>query len=500
MHPMIRIDRNSERSLQTQIYDEIRDAIVRGTLKPGEQLPVSRILAEQLVISRNTVMFAYDRLIAEGYIVPRPRAGMFVNDKIPETGILSQNPFAIPFNPGDRIRLGKNPSFSARAPVLWKESSRRPQFDFSVGRPHPRSFPSKFWQRSIVRHLTGVRAPQAEYGDPTGLLQLREAIARHLKMTRGMEVHPSQILITAGIQGALNVLSRMFFTGHVSPSVAIENPGYQGAVHLFNSYGASIFPVDVDEDGLIVSRLSDFRGSLVYVTPAHQFPTGYTMALDRRLNLLDWAYRTGSFIIEDDYDSDFRYDGPNPTSLAGLDKRGHVIYLGTFSKSIGPGLRLGYAVLPGYLMDQARIIKVLLDHGTPWLDQIVVADFLNEGAFLRHVRRMRQFYRQLRDTAIEEIETRFPGSILSGRESGMHMMWQLPENFPSAQEIEQIALGCGVGIHQFSNSAAHEYGLGGRFRGRSLVLGYAGLNEEDIRQAMARLAPAIQSYMERKTS
>jgi GntR family transcriptional regulator/MocR family aminotransferase len=496
MRLIIQIEREGKRSLQMQIYDGIRDGILSGTIRPGDQLPVSRVLAEQLSVSRNTVMFAYDRLIAEGYVVTQPRAGMFVNKKIPESGIVPQNPLAIAFNQGDRIRLGKNAPFSARAPALWQENAKRPQFDFSVGRSHPKSFPAKFWQRTIVRHLTGTRPPQTEYGDPRGLAGLRTAIARHLSTTRGIEAHPDQILVTAGVQGALNVLSRLFFTGSVNPSVAVENPGYQGAVYLFNSYGASIYPVDVDHEGLIVSRLSDFRGSLVYVTPSHQFPTGYTMTLERRLNLLDWAYRTGSFIIEDDYVGDFQYDGPALTPLAGIDRRGHVIYLGSFSRSIGPGLRIGYAVLPSYLTDQARITKILLDHCTPWHDQVVLTDFLNEGAFLRHIRRMRQIYRELRDTLVNEIEERFPGSILSGREGGTHLMWQVPETFPSAHEIEQVALGCGIGLPQFSNAAAIEYGLGGRLRGRSLILGYSALGADEIRQSMERLAPAIQSYVQ----
>jgi hypothetical protein len=163
-------------------------------------------------------------------------------------------------------------------------------------------------------------------------------------------------------------------------------PCYQGAAFLFASYGSQLVPIDVDRQGLDVDQLERFSGSLVYLTPSHQFPTGYTMALERRLRLLDWACRTGSYVIEDDYDSDFRYDGPPLTALAGLDRRARVLYLGTFSESIGAGMRLGYIVLPEHLVDQARIVKALLDNGNPWLEQAVLADFLNEGEFLRHLR------------------------------------------------------------------------------------------------------------------
>ena len=173
-------------------------------------------------------------------------------------------------------------------------------------------------------------------------------------------------------------------------------------------------PIQVDENGLDVAQLENFVGNLIYVTPSHQFPTGYTLSLDRRLRLLDWAYRTGSYIIEDDYDSDFRYDGPPLIALAGLDRKDQVIYLGTFSKSIGAGIRIGYLVVPHHLAEQARIVKALLDNCAPWLEQAVIADFIKQGAFLRHLRRIRRSYMSARDALIEEINAHFPGSTLSG--------------------------------------------------------------------------------------
>ena len=491
MHIMLQIDRGDRRSLQVQIYETLREMILGGTLEAGKRLPSTRSLSEQLGIARNTVMLAYERLAAEDYITSRTKAGIFVNHRLPDATVLLRNGHATIAPKSKRIRLGKNPNFSGRAPELWREKRLRPQFDFFVGRPHPKSFPTSFWQRAVSRHLNYAHGAQSEYGDPRGLPALREAIADHLRETRGIDASPDQVMVTSGIQGALNLLARIFLSGSGKASVAVENPCYQGATYLFSSYGASICPIDVDDQGIIVSDLEAFPGNLVYVTPSHQFPTGCTLSLDRRLHLLDWAYQTGSYIVEDDYDSDFRYDGPPLTALAGLDQRGHVIYLGTFSKSIGPGLRLGYAVLPRHLIEQARIVKALFDHGAPWLEQAVVADFLKEGAFLRHLRRIRRSYMQARDALVEAIDQHLPGGILWGQECGMHMMWTVSPDLPSADEMQRIALNCGVGLYPFAGGATHEYGSPGRFRERSLVLGYTGLSEDEIRQAIGRVAEVI---------
>lgn len=493
MHLLISIDRADGRPLQVQIYESIRTLILNGTLKAGKQLPSSRSLSEQLGIARNTVVLAYERLAAEDYINSRMKAGIFINDKLPDAAVLVGSGHSTFTSKGRRVRLGKNPTFTGRAPMLWMEERARPRFDFFVGRPHAKSFPTTFWRSATARHLAFAHGTPTQYGDPRGLSALREAIADHLRTTRGMEADADQVLITSGIQGALNLLARIFVNGPGETGVAVENPCYQGAAFLFSSYGANIHPVRVDDHGLIVSQLEGFLGSLVYVTPSHQFPTGCTLSLERRLRLLSWAYQTGSYIIEDDYDSDFRYDGPPLAALAGLDRRGHVIYLGTFSKSIGAGIRIGYAVLPRHLLDQAWIAKALLDHGAPWLEQAVVADFLKEGAFIRHLRRIRRSYMAARDALVDAIEHQFPGGVLSGRECGMHVMWTLPPNLPTASELHSLALSRGVGLYPLSKAAAHEYGKA-QLRDRALVLGYTALSEGEIRDAIARVAVAIKNH------
>ena len=279
---------------------------------------------------------------------------------------------------------------------------------------------------------------------------------------------------------------------HRNPSpVAMENPCYQGAAFLFASYGARLVPIEVDEEGLDVSQLERFSGSLVYVTPSHQFPTGYTMALERRLQLLDWAYRTVSYVIEDDYDSDFRYDGPPLTALAGLDGRGRVLYLGTFSKSIGPGMRLGYVVLPEHLLEQARIVKSLLDNGNPWLEQAVLGDFLREGEFLRHLRRIRSYYLSARDALLESLRENFGKITVSGADAGMHVMWHLPAHLPDALQMQRLALSCSVGLYPLAAAAGYEFEGRRRFGERSLVLGYTALTSAELRDAVARVATRV---------
>ncbi|MEH2549256.1 GntR family transcriptional regulator/MocR family aminotransferase [Bradyrhizobium sp. AZCC 2262] len=487
MHMLINVNRADKRPLQVQLYDSIRELIISGALKAGKQLPSSRSLSEQLGIARNTVTLAYERLSVEDYIAARPKTGIFVNE-IPDTTFLVERPDEV--SQARCVHLKKKHVSSGRALEAWSDRRTRPQFDFAVGRPHAKSFPASFWQRSAAHFLAHSRGLQTEYGDPRGLDTLRKAVADHLGAARGIDADPDQVMITSGVQGALNVLARLFLDGS-DQSVAVENPCYQGAAFLFRSYGAHLYPIELDDRGLIVSQLGGFSGNLVYVTPSHQFPTGCTLSHDRRLQLLDWAYQTGSYVIEDDYDSDFRYDGPPLTALAGLDRREHVIYLGTFSKSIGAGIRVGYAVLPPHLLDQARSVKTLLDIGAPWLEQAIVADFLNKGAFLQHLRGIRRMYMGARDALIESIEQFFPGGALLGRECGMHVMWTLPPYLPAADEMQNLALNCGVGLYPLQRAGAHEYGSLPRYRDRSLVIGYAALSEAEIRTAIARLATVI---------
>ena len=491
MELLLSVNRADPRPIQVQLFEGIRSLILDASLKPGQQLPSSRFLARELSLSRNTVALAYERLVAEGYVRMLAKAGTFVNDRIPDVGLLVRRRVVAPDMDSKRVRSGKNPPFCGRAQELWRDAAERPKLDLFVGRPSARGFPARFWRRAAARHLSHPQRYLTEYGDPMGLLSLRQGVADHLGATRGILTSPERIMITPGIQGALNIIARIFLADRSRATVAMENPCYQGAAFLFASYGARLVPIDVDEQGLDVAQLVRLRGSLAYVTPSHQFPTGYTMALERRLRLLDWAYRTGSYVIEDDYDSDFRYDGPPLTALAGLDGQGRVLYLGTFSKSIGAGMRLGYVVVPEALLAQARTVKSLLDNGNPWLEQAILADFLREGEFLRHLRRIRSFYLAARDALLESLRQHFGDIEVSGVEGGMHVMWHLPAHLPDACQMQGLALSCGVGLYPLAAAAGYEFERRRRFGERSLVLGYTALTSDELRDAIARVAARV---------
>lgn len=490
MELLLEVSRKDRRPMQVQLYQGLRRLILSGGLAAAQQLPSSRILAERLSVSRNTVVLAYDRLVEEGYAKSKPRSGIYVNECLPDATVLVRTGHMEGPSQARVERHADLPKFDCRAPGVWRERSRRPELDLFVGRPHAKSFPSRFWRRSASRHLLHAQSDLTEYGDPSGLQRLRSAIVGHLVATRGIQANSDQVLITSGIQGALNVIARVLLVDRKHCRVGVENPCYQGAAYLFESYGASLVPVDVDDQGLDVSQLERLSPGLLYVTPSHQFPTGCTLALERRLHLLDWAYRSGSYIVEDDYDSDFRYDGAPLTALAGLDRRGHVIYVGTFSKSIGAGMRLGYIVLPRHLSERARVAKCLLDNGAPWLEQAVLAEFLETGEFLRHLRRIRSAYLKARDALIRSLREHFGEVTVFGAEGGMHLMWRLPDHLPDARRMQALALTRGVGLYPLPAAAAYEFPGRERYSARHLILGYTALTDLELCEAIERVAAA----------
>src|SRR5216684_7955515 len=330
-----------DKSLQAQIFDQVRTLILDGRLQAGMSLPPTRLLAERYQVSRNTVMIAYDRLVAEGYVESRGTSGVFVTAIPPDDLLLVNSPHGILRSNGPTPAQSGEPLLCfAGSPGGGKD---RPTIDFWVGRSAAGGFPLRVWRRIVTRLLSGNSQYLTDYCDPAGLPQLRKAIADHLGRTRGMHVTTDQIIVTAGGQDALNLVINLL-RGHTE-HLCIENPCYAGASMIFESEKLQIEPVPVDSDGIRTDCLPNKQRSLIYVTPSHQYPTGVVMTLSRRLALLRWADDTDSYIMEDDYDSDFRYDGPPLTALSGLDRGRRVFYIGSFSKSVGAGLRLGYAVV-----------------------------------------------------------------------------------------------------------------------------------------------------------
>lgn len=488
----LKVDAQQKMTLQSQIVEQIRLMILDGRLRSGDFLPTTRALSEQVGISRNTTMQAYERLMAEGYIQTRPYVGTFVSAEIPESTFCT-NACACEADTADLKSIvsdiGLSPRLSAlRAHGVVNPNADRLVADFWVGRPASDAFPLKTWANIIRRRLVRSGKAFAEYRDPSGLLELRQAISDHLGPTRGLTADPDQIIIVGGAQDGLNLISRLLI--EPGAPVVIEQPCYQGAAYLFESFGAKLLPVPVDDDGIDVAEIPDVDHAVAYVTPSHQYPLGVTLSLERRLALLNWASAGASYIIEDDYDSNFRFVGSPVTALKGLDRRDRVFYLGTFSKSMGPSLRLGYVVVPHAFVKPAKALKALMNNGQPWLEQAAMTDFMMSGAYARHLRRLRQMYLSRRNAALAALERHFGSIDVAGTESGMHFVWRLPNGFPPAREIEERALKVGVGVYTLSSGAAHSFGTQDE-ADCHLVLGYAALSETEIDLGIARLAQCL---------
>ena len=484
----ITLARAGEHTHQEQIYQHIRDGVLGGVYRTGCQLPSTRDLAASLRVSRNTVMLAYDWLTSEGYIETRRGAGTFVG-KVVEEGV------AVPADPGrspTRADRRDRPAVVApyRTPVLIGRAASRPQFDFWYGRPDPRQFPLKTWRRLIIENLARATNNFVEYGAQAGDLELRRAIADHLASARGFAARADRILITAGAQDGLNVISRLLV--RPGTTVAVENPCYASAASLFESYGAKLSPIDVDEEGLKRDGLAAIAAAtLLYTTPSHQFPTGAVLGLARRQAVLAWAEAANAYVIEDDYDSEVTYDRPPLAALAALDQHHRVIYLGSFSKTIGAGMRVGYLVLPDELFELAVAVKSLASYGQPWLDQVVLASLMREGGFRAHLRRIRTLYRSRRDTLVTALQRAFGEEVaLSGHEAGLHLVWTLPPHLPDADEFSATARTVGVGLYTPARAGALEFGAG-RARENRLGRGYAALTSAEIETAIRRVAATL---------
>lgn len=484
----LKLHASSPISLQAQIFEQVRGMILEGRLRPGDSVPATRVLSEQLGIARNTTALAYERLAAEGYIETRRSIGTFVSKQIPEGALYTatHGPAAHPKTTKQARSRSSGPA--ARSQALVNPHRRRFVADFWVGRPDPESFPRKIWSRLATRRLLSSGSALTEYRDPCGLRELRQAIADRIRPTRNIATSADEIVIVGGCQDGLNLVSRMMLTP--GSTAVVETPCYQGAAFLFESFGAKIVPVPVDDRGLDCERLPDVKNAIAYVTPSHQYPLGVTLSLERRLELLAWAAETNSYILEDDYDSDFRFHGAPIAALKGLDRMGRVVYLGTFSKCLGAGLRLGYVIFPPALLERARHMKTLMNNGQPWLEQATLADFMGSGGYERHVRRIRKLYYSRRNALLAALKKHFDGGEIIGDEAGMHLAWRLPGHLPAASKVEKLAIEAGIGVYTMASGAAVNYDTSTE-RDRYLVLGFSSLTEREISTGIARLADVL---------
>lgn len=481
--------RTANSTLQEQVVEQIRQKIAEGYLGPGAELPSSRELAQQYRVSRNTITFAYDRLIGEGYLETIKGVGTKVASQIPDVCLVVNK----------QARLAETaPRHMDHSPIVFRgetiaipqRSLPRPAIDFWPGRPNSEHFPLAAWRRLADEALAASASGLVEYGDPAGLHELRDAIARHLSASRGLTCEAERVLITSGTQDALNLVARMLITQ--GTRVVIENPGYGSAARVFESYGGRLDAVSVDQDGILTGDLPSAGASIAYVTPSHQFPTGVALSTERRRDLLDWACQTGTYIVEDDYDSDFNYSGPPLMSLAGADRNQSVIYIGTFSKALGPGVRTGFMVLPPQLVSAARTIKAMSSYGHPWLEQAILAGFLRGEALQRHLRFIRKAYSDSLDHLTRRLNAEFGPVDLWGKHNGMHVMWRLPNWIGSARDFKSKLERQGVHVHTLSSAGAYDERSG--YEDNCLLLGYAALSHREIAAAATVIARTAEAY------
>ena len=479
-----------------QVFEQVRNAILGGRLRSGDRLPATRELAATLKLARNTVARAYEDLLAEGYLEGRVGSGTYVSSE------LRKLPPG-PLDGGSRERGPRHPFVKATSsarivgqdlPHTVRTTGYLP-FDFRPGIPDWDAFPRALWLRLIGRALRGNAAELGRYGEPGGYFPLREAIARHLAVSRGVVASAEQVVIVSGSQQALDLIARLCV--RPSDSVALEDPGYPEAQRVLAGSASRQLFIPVDDEGIDVGALARMTRTrtpprVVYVTPSHQFPTGATLPLSRRLALLDWAARRDVLIIEDDYDSEFRSPGRMIESLQGLDRAHKVIYIGTFSTVLFPPLRVGYVVLPPDMVEPFVQAKWLADRQTPTLEQLALTDFLEEGHFERHLRRMRRLVSARRDALRAAIEVHLSDWIeLSRPSAGMHLMMWLSAPHPGASVAEmesRVVAGAasqGVGI----------YPVGPCYHGPpkepTFLLGYAALTEQRIQEGIGILAKEI---------
>jgi GntR family transcriptional regulator/MocR family aminotransferase len=431
--PLIVVNRNSGTPLHKQIYDAYRGAILRGDLHPGQQIPSSRILTTELQVSRFPVLNAYAQLLAEGYFESRVGAGTFVSASLPEQLMsvvqAAASPAQVPSGPRPVSRR------SLLYPTFDRSHTLRGWGAFGMHQPAFDQFPFQIWSRLVTRHSHSPQANAIHYIDPRGSEAFREEICAYLRTARGVKCDTQQIMVVSGSQQALDITARVLFDP--GSRVWVEEPGYQLERSILAAAGCHLCPVPVDNEGIDVSAgIKHHRNArAAFVTPSHQYPLGSTMSASRRLQLLNWAQSSGAWIIEDDYDSEYRYESQPIASLQGLDANARVIYIGTFSKVLFPSLRIGYIVVPPDLIDKFVAVRFAMDIFPPYLYQEVLADFMRMGHFGRHIRRMRQLYRERRTALVKSLRDEFRDSVeVHGAEAGMHFVITLP-NIASDREI-----------------------------------------------------------------
>jgi len=416
--PLISVDRNSQKSLYRQIYEAFRTRIFDGELRAGQLVPSTRQLALDLRISRFPVLNAYAQLLAEGYFESRMGAGTFIASSLPGEPRSQHRKAALEFTAGARPVA----AHTSTLPLYTKPSWADHLGPFQLGQPELNAFPLQVWSKLVARYSRNMHVQELQYGDAMGMKPLREAIAVYLGTARGVVCEADQIMIVNGSQQALDITTRVLLDR--GTPVWVEEPGYWLVHHVLKTAACQPIPVPVDSEGLDVAegiKLSA-KARAAFVAPSHQFPLGVTMSASRRFQLLEWAEKAGAWIIEDDYDSEYRYDSSPISALQGLDRNSRTIYIGTFSKVLFPSLRLGYIVIPPDLVERFAAVRQAMDLCPSPVNQAVLTDFIRQGHFGRHIRKMREVYRERRRLLVSEIRRQIGSACtIVGGEAGLHL-------------------------------------------------------------------------------
>ena len=484
--PFVTLDRKSRAPLYRQLYEGFRNAILERRLRAGQRIPSTRALAAELGVSRLPLLDAFEQLVAEGYFRSRTGSGTVVSS-VP---LPSSPPSSARERPrGSAAARGRRPV--ARDTDFLLSSAGEPWLAgrgaFRVSEPAVDRFPHEVWARLLARHGRSARRDSSvmHYGDPMGHRPFREAIAEYLRTARAVRCEADQVMVVSGSQQALSLAARVLLDD--GSAIWMEEPGYRGARDVFRLRNARLIPVPVDEEGLDVAAgiAKCPEAAAAYVTPSHQYPLGMVMSASRRLQLLDWARRNGSWIIEDDYDSEYRFESLPIASLQGLDRDARVLYVGTFSKVLFPALRLGYLVLPADLVVRFVAVRDATDIFPPTFTQAVLADFIREGHFARHLRRTRALYRERRGALVEAIRAELGGHLeVRGDEAGMHLAATLSRDRDDLGASHRAAR---QGLWAMPLSSCYL----GRPSRRGFVLGFGGTDVADIPGGVRKLRAAL---------
>jgi GntR family transcriptional regulator/MocR family aminotransferase len=474
--------RDAGRLVHRWLYDAVRTEILEGRLRPGARLPATRDLAGQYGLARGTIVNAFEQLKSEGYVEGRVGSGTYVSRVLPD------QLFQVPRDDGPRPpvlrkRRRRISDYAGRV-SLFPSLELRPSRAFRANMPALDLFPTTLWAQVVARRLRRVSTSLLLGCAAMGYPPLRHAVAAYLSTSRGVKCFPEQVAIVSGVQEALDLVARLFL--NPGDRVCVENPGYPGAAMVFKAVGAKVCYSGLDDEGMKVREAGLQGARLVYVTPGHQFPLGVTMSLARRLQLLEWAAKSGAVILEDDYDSEYRYAGRPVPALQGLDRRGLVLFTGSFSKVLFPSLRLGYLVVPPDLVDYASATLSVTSRHAPLLEQAVLYDFITEGHFGRHLRRMREVYAERLSALLECARQNLTGLLeISGVEAGLQTAGWLRGGL-DAESVAAAAAKQGVEVTPLSR-----YSHGGMAR-EGLQLGFAAMDAKEIRRGVRQLGIALE--------